>query len=307
VFSFFSKKDKAPSEPSEQYINLRNSILMSDPRQLNIQSSGKHPDVWGVLIDENFGKHIQSVWVTADGRIRIFQFAGESPIREDPRMADLLRHLFLNAELCYSDLAPTTTSPLPSSGYIRFSVFTFTGMYTSEIEVRELNTSPEKLALTEINNSYHNILFLNNWGKLQFQIYSEFFKPCATVASTKVYNQPDLNSTPFTEVGRGSKLELGVIKEVAGMKWFTVTLPNGQWGYIPGETNLNTTRQLKLIEKEVTVYSEPSTSSAVVTRMKKNTLYDVIPFGDHEQNWARIRDSSGNEGYIDGNTRGIKI
>ena len=280
---------------------------MSDPRQLNIQSSGKHPDVWGVLIDENFGKYIQSVWVTAEGQIRIFQFTGESPIKEDQRMADLLRHLFLNAELRYSSLESTTSCPLPPSGYISFSILTFTGMYTSEVEVRELATSGEKHVLGQLNNSYHNILYLNNWGKLQFQINTEFFRPCATIAPTKIYSHPDLNSTPFTEIARGSELELGVIKDVAGMKWFTVTLPNGQWGYVPGETQFNVTLRFKLFEKEVAIYSEPSTNSAVVTHMKKNTIYEVIPFGDHDENWARIRDVYGNEGYIDGKTRSIKV
>lgn len=306
MFSFFTKKDKSSPEPSEQYTKIRNTILMSSAGQFNIQSSGKHPDAWGVLIDENFGKHTQSVWVTADGRIQIFQFAGENPIREDPRMADLLRHLLFNAELCYSSLASTTTCPLPSGGNIRFSILTFTGMYTSEVEVRELAISGQKHALANLNNSYHNILFLNHWGKLQFQIDTAFFQPCATGEPTKIYAKPDLSSMPIVELPPGSQLELGVLKDVDEITWITATLPDGQWGYIQGATKINFAMQLKLFEKEVTVYSEPSTSSAVVTHMKKNTIYDVVPFGNHDQNWARIRDPYGNEGYIEGKTRGIK-
>ena len=307
MFSFFSKKDKSSSEPSEGYVNLRNSILMASAGQLKIQSSGKNPDVWGVLIDENFGKYIQSLWVTASGQIRIFQFTGESPIREDPIMVDLLRHLLFTAEACYSTLTPTTTCPLPVNGNIRFSIFTFTELYTSEVEVRELATSKGNHVLANLNNSYHNILFLNNWGKLQFPINRSIFKPCATVEATKIYSKPDFNSMPIAELTYGNRLELGVIKDVNGTKWFTATLPDGQWGYMPGETKINFAMRLKLFEKEVIVYSEPSADSAVVTHMKKDTIYDVIPFGDHNQNWARIRDSYGNEGYIDGKTRGIKL
>ena len=113
MFSFFSKKDRSSPEPSEQYRKLRNSILMSSVRQFNIQPSGKNPDVWGVLIDENFGKHIQSLWATADGQLSIFQFAGENKIRDDPRMAELLLQLLLVADECYSSLTPTTICPLP--------------------------------------------------------------------------------------------------------------------------------------------------------------------------------------------------
>jgi hypothetical protein len=307
MFSFFSKKDKPSSEPSEQYTHLRNSILMLDASQLNIQSSGKNPDVWGVLIDENFGKHIQSMWVTASGQIRIFQFTGESPIREDPIMVDLLRHLLLNAEACYSSLTPTTACPLPVSGSIRFSIFTFAGFYTSELEVRELAMSKGNHVLANLNNSYHNILFLNNWGKLQFQINPSFFKPCATSGATKIYAKPDLTSAPIVELAPGSQLELGVVKDIDGMKWITATLSDGQWGYMPGDTKINFALRLKLFEKEAIVYSEPFTNSAVVTHMKKDTIYDVIPFGNHDQTWARIRDSYGNEGYIHGTTRGVKV
>ena len=307
MFSFFSKRNKSSFEPPEQYTNIRNSILMSSAMQLNIQSSGKYPDVWGVLVDENFGKHIQSVWVTANGQIRIFQFAGENPVREDSRIADLLHHFLFTADACYSSLTPATTCPLPARGNIRFSIFTYSGLFTSEVEVRELATSKGKHTLANLNNSYHNILFLNNWGKLQFQIKTSFFKPCAATEPTKIYSNPDLNSIPIIELTRGDRLELGVVKDIGGMKWITATLPNGQWGYMPGTTKINFARRVKLFEKEVTVYSEPSTKSAVVTHMKKNAIYDIIPFGDHDQDWARIRDSSGNEGFIDEKTRCIDV
>jgi len=307
MFSFFSKKEKPLPEPSGQYINLRNLLLKSTSEQFNIQPSGKHPEVWGILVDENFGKHIQSLWVTADGRIRIFQFAGESSIREDSRMADLLRWILFNAELCYSSLTPTVECPLPASGYIRFSIFTFTGIYTSEIEVRELAISKGKHVLANLNNSYHNILFLNNWGKLQFPINISFFKPCTVVEQTKIYSKPDLNSTPIIELTPGNQLELGVGKDVAGMEWITATLPSGQWGYIPGTTEINFALRLSLFERKVIVYSEPSTQSAVITHMKKNTVYDVIPSGSQDKKWVKIRDSAGNEGFIDGQTRGKRV
>jgi hypothetical protein len=306
MFYFLSKKDQALPEPSEQYIKTRNSFLTSRAGQFNIRSSGKNPDVWGILIDENFGKHIQSVWATADGQLRIFQFAGESKIRDDPRMADLLRYLLFNAEACYSNLTSSTTCPLPVSGNIRFSVFTFAGIYTSEVEVRDLAISKGKHALANLNDFYHNLLFLNNWGKLQFQIDTSFFRPCTVVERTKIYSKPDLNSIPIIELMPENELELGVAKDVAGMKWLTATLPNGQWGYIRGETKLNLTLRLSLFEREVTVYSEPSAQSAVITRMKKNTVYDVSPSGGQDEKWVKIRDSAGNEGFIDGQTRGKK-
>jgi hypothetical protein len=193
---------------------------------------------------------------------------------------------------------------LPVSGNIQFSIFTFTGLYTSEAEVRELAISKGKHTLANLNNSYHNILFLNNWGKLQFQIDTSIFKPSAAVESTKIYSKPDFNSMPIAELTYGNGLELGVVKDINGTKWFTATLPDGQWGYMPAETKIIFPRQMSLFENEAVIYSEPSTQSAVVAHMKKNTRYETIPSGSQDENWAKIRDSAGNEGFIDARTRG---
>ncbi len=309
MFSFLSKKDKSLPEPSEQYVKTRNSFLTSRAGQFNIQPSGKNPDVWGVLIDENFGKYIQSVWATADGQLKVFQFAGENKISNDPRIAELLRLLLFNAEACYSNLTPTTTCPLPVGGNIRFSIFTFDGIFTSEVEVRELAISKGKHTLSNLNNSYHNILFLNNWGKLQFQINTSLFGPCAVGEQTTIYSKPDPNSTPIAELADGNEIEIGVVKNEAGKEWITVTLPSGQWGYMPGESIIRFTLDLSLFENQTTVYSEPSKQSTVITIMKKNTRYHVLPFGSQaeRERWVKIRDSAGNEGFIDGQTRGKKV
>jgi hypothetical protein len=306
MFSFFSKKEKPISEPSEQYTKLRNSLLLSGPEQFNIQPSGKNPDVWGVLIDENFGTYVQSLRITADGKMSIFQFAGETLVREDPRMAKLIRLLIIQAEDSYPRFSLETSYSLPPNGYIRFSVLTFTGTYTTEVEVKELAISGEKHPLNRLTYAYHAILFLNKWGKLQSPMDISWFQPYAVGEQTKLYSQPNLHSTLITELMDGDEFEFGVRKEVDGHIWLTVTLPSGQWGYISGKSKAIPFLQLSLVEKEVIVYSEPSTQSTVIKHMKKNALYHVIPAGTDDR-WAKIRDSSGIEGFIDGKTRGIKV
>ena len=306
MFSFFSKKNKLPTEPSEQYTKARNTLLMSSATQLNIHPSGRNPDIWGILIDENFGKDIQSVWVAANGQVRIFQFAGENRIREDPRMSDLLRLLVWSAHACVSSLTPATSIALPAKGNIRFSVFTFTeGIYTTEQEVRELAISGERHVLAKLNSAYHAILLLNNWGK--YQMNTSWFRPAAVGEPTTIYSKPDFNSAPIAELVRGNAIELGVLKNVDGKEWMTVILPSSQWGYTPIETKLLLSKQLSLFEKEVVVYAEPSNQSAVITRMKKNALYHTIPSGSQDARWVKIRDSVGNEGFIDGQTRAREV
>jgi hypothetical protein len=156
----------------------------------------------------------------------------------------------------------------------------------------------------QLNNVYHAILFLNKWGKIQSPINTNWFKPCVVGEQTKIYSKPDSNSTPIIELTRGNEIEMGVIKKVDGEEWIAVSLPNGQWGYMPGESKIILSMQLSLFENEVVVYSEPSKQSAVITHMKKNIRYDTIPSGSQDEAWVKICDSSGNEGFIDGQTRG---
>ena len=119
----------------------------------------------------------------------------------------------------------------------------------------------------------------------------------------------DTNSTPSAELADGNEIEIGVVKNEAGKEWITVTLPSGQWGYMPGESIIRFTLDLSLFENQTTVYSEPSKQSTVITIMKKNTRYHVLPFGSQaeRERWVKIRDSAGNEGFIDGQTRGKKV
>ena len=278
---------------------------MASAGQLNIQPSGKNPDVWGVLIDENFGDGIQTVWVTASGQIRIFQFMGESPIREELIMAHLVRKLLFFAEACYSGLTPTTTCPLPVRGNIRFSIFTFTGLYTSEVEVRELAISKGNHVLANLNNSYHDILFLNNWGRLQSPISTSLYEWRYLVGQqTPIYSKPDFNSALIAELMSGEEIELGAIKE----EWLTVTLPNGQWGYMSGKVKSARFEQWTLLQKEANVHAEPSTSSPVLTQLKKGADFYVFPGIKQEgKEWIKIRDTDGNEGFIGGQTRGKKV
>ena len=191
---------------------------------------------------------------------------------------------------------------MPSKGNIRFSIFAFIGgIYTAEVEVRELAISREKHALAKLNNAYHAILLLNNRGK--FQANTSWFKPSAVGEETKIYSKPDFNSTPIAELVYANVIDLGVVKNVDGKERIMVTLPGGQGGYMPIDTKILLSKQLSLFKDEVVVYLEPSTQSAVITHMKKHALYYTIPSGSQDERRVKIRDPAGKEGFIDGRTR----
>jgi hypothetical protein len=123
----------------------------------------------------------------------------------------------------------------------------------------------------------------------------------------RVYNDINMNSLSITELAIGSEVELGSVKKKDGKEWVAVTLPNGQQGYLPGETRIYHIKRATLLDGSVKVWAEPSAQSAVTTQYKKNTqfyLTDVVK--QDSQDWVKIRDLAGHEGFIEGRTK-IKI
>jgi len=128
----------------------------------------------------------------------------------------------------------------------------------------------------------------------------------------KIINQPvnvtseaDVNSPIITELAIGSEVELGVVVK---KKWISVTLSTGQQGYMPGNTRVFFINRAVLIQENVNVYAEPSAQSPIKTQYKKNDIFFITDIVKQDKiTWSKIRDSSGNEGYIDGQTLVYKI
>jgi len=119
-----------------------------------------------------------------------------------------------------------------------------------------------------------------------------------------VYSQPDINSISITQVPVGNEVEIGAAKKKDGKTWINVTLPNGQRGYMAGDTKIYQIKLATLVQANTNVYSMPSAMSAALNPMKKNTrfyLLDNVKQG--EDNWVKIRNMTGGEGYIDGKTK----
>ena len=119
-----------------------------------------------------------------------------------------------------------------------------------------------------------------------------------------VFSEPDSNSPAVTELAVGSEIDLGAVRNNLGKKWVATTLPNGQQGYLPGETRVFHIKPATLLQNDVKLYAEPSVQSEVKTSYAKNAkFYLVENVKQDNQSWVRIRDDSGNEGFIDGQTR----
>jgi uncharacterized protein YgiM (DUF1202 family) len=120
----------------------------------------------------------------------------------------------------------------------------------------------------------------------------------------KVYTSMDANAVSLTTLPEGTEVEFGGAKRKAGKLWVPITLSTGQQAYIPGETKIYVIQQGSLLQNNVDLRSEPSSGSLIKQQLARNTKVYILQVvkGDG-QDWVRVRDMTGNEGYIDGNSR----
>ena len=122
-------------------------------------------------------------------------------------------------------------------------------------------------------------------------------------SQVKVYTSMDANAVSLTTLPEGTEIEFGGAKRKAGKLWVPITLSTGQMAYIPGETKIFVIRQGTLLQNNVDLRSEPSSGSLIKQQLTRNTkLYILQVVKGDGQDWVQVRDMTGNEGYIDGNT-----
>ncbi len=119
-----------------------------------------------------------------------------------------------------------------------------------------------------------------------------------------VYSGPDQGSMPVTQAGVGAVVDLGAAKKDDGRAWVSIVLSDGRRGYVPGSTRVSFLKCATLLQNDVSAYSQPSTSSPVAARYAKAaTLYLGEKVNQDGKSWVRVIDSTGTEGFIDGQTR----
>jgi hypothetical protein len=83
-----------------------------------------------------------------------------------------------------------------------------------------------------------------------------------------------------------------------------ITLSTGQQAFIPAETRIYIIHEGSLMQNNVELHAEPSSGSLIKAQLARNTKVYILQVvkGDG-QDWVRVRDASGAEGYIPGDTR----
>jgi hypothetical protein len=120
----------------------------------------------------------------------------------------------------------------------------------------------------------------------------------------KVYSSLDENAVSIATLTKGNEIEFGPAKKKAGKVWVPITLSTGQQAFIPGEARIYVLRQGTIKENSVDLLTEPADGALVKRQLTRNTNIEILQVVDkQEKKWVLVRDASGNEGYISGNTR----
>ena len=121
----------------------------------------------------------------------------------------------------------------------------------------------------------------------------------------KVYSSMDEYSISIATLQEGSEIEFGGAKKKAGKLWVPIVLSTGQQAFIPGEARIFVIREGSLMQNDIDLHSEPSAGSLIKQQLKRNTKLSILQVikNDEGQDWVRVRDTTGNEGYIPGDTR----
>ncbi len=123
----------------------------------------------------------------------------------------------------------------------------------------------------------------------------------------KVYSSQDANAVSVATLTTGNEVEVGTPKRKAGKLWLPITLSTGQQVFIDGGTRLSLIRLASLMQNNVELHVEPSAESMVKQQFPRNTKVYILEVVKRDnQDWVKVRDMSGAEGYITGNT-GIRV
>lgn len=120
----------------------------------------------------------------------------------------------------------------------------------------------------------------------------------------KVYSSIDANSVSIATLPAGSEIEYAGAKRKAGKLWVPITLSTGQQAFIPGNTRIQIIREGSLMQNNVELHAQPSSGSLIKSQLARNAKVYILEVvkGDG-QDWVRVRDGTGSEGFIAGSTR----
>jgi hypothetical protein len=132
----------------------------------------------------------------------------------------------------------------------------------------------------------------------------DFMKARIIDPQVKVYSTMNENEVSIATLSQGMEVEFSAPKRKAGKIWVPVKLATGQQAYIPGDARIFAIREGALMQENVDMHTEASPDSTVKQSLTRNSHMSILEVTkQNDERWVRIRDSSGSEGFIPGDTR----
>jgi hypothetical protein len=122
--------------------------------------------------------------------------------------------------------------------------------------------------------------------------------------STPVYQQMNNNFPPFVVLPSMSEINIVLNIQNAGKTWTKIVLSDNREGFVLPTTRVFIIHQRIIIDdRGANIYEATSTDAKLQKHFEKGTLiYLLGPVPNASNKWVKIRDFSGNEGYMPGDT-----
>ncbi len=149
-FNFLKKTPKLQSvpEPAQIYTDMRNQILALVPNEVGMKQSSELPNVWGVLMEMGYPKAVVTLVSLADGTASLYFGNGGGIIGggEHALVAKASKSFVTSSEQYLQYVSPTQSHPLPSVGRVKFYLLTFSGVFTADVDEKELGNRKHNLS-----------------------------------------------------------------------------------------------------------------------------------------------------------------
>ena len=123
---------------------LRDRLLISSPEEVGLNAEDAKAKVWGVLMEVTFPGGTVTVVSMRDGTASIYGSTGGGVL--GGYAAQKEAKLFVTeAEKHLASMKPTKSFPYPELGRIKFYVLTRDGVYTAEVDEKELQSAQHSL------------------------------------------------------------------------------------------------------------------------------------------------------------------
>ena len=121
-------------EPAQIYLQLRDRILHLNPSELGLAPSSTAPHVWGVVMETGYQVGSATLVSLADGTTSLYYSTGGGMLGsgEYTPVAEASKAMIIQAENYLQQMSLSNEFPLPEVGQVRFTMLTYSGIYTCE-------------------------------------------------------------------------------------------------------------------------------------------------------------------------------